>query len=149
MSNQETALSPVVRFALRKYIGEDKLVPCKASLREKDRRIVAGLLRYLMSNQERFTWDGLRAWALTVVGSSTDFADEIGALGDEVLAGDSDEPDWWTFQADAIDHWRAAASDAPDEDVSAEETTEPGYAVLEPARPVPPGAKIVPRFRDN
>jgi len=151
MSNEETALSPVVRFALRKYIGEDKLVPCKCSLRQKDRRIVAGLLRYLMANQETFTWDGLRAWALAV-GSSTEFADDIGALGDDVLAGEFDESECWKFQADAIEHGRAVASDevaAASDEASAEAAAEPAYAVLTPARPVPPGAKIIPKFRDN
>jgi len=151
--SQETALSPVVRFALRKYIGEDTLVPCKGSLREKDRCIVAGLLRYLMANQETFMWDGLRAWALTVVGSSTEFADEIGALGDEVLAGDSDESDWWKFQSDAIEHWRAAAPDAiaaAVDEASAELVAEPAAdAVLTRRGPVPPSAKIAPRFRGN
>jgi len=155
MSEQETTLSPVVQFALRKYIGEDKIVPCKGDLREKDRRIVGGLLRYLFANQETFTWDRLRAWALAAVRSSTEFADELGALGDEVLAGGADEPDWWKFRGDAIDQWRAAVSDessavALDEPFAETAAAELAYAVPTPRRgPVPAGAKVIPKFRNN
>lgn len=138
MSDQEAKLSPVVQIALRQYIGEDTLVPCRGGLRQKDRPIVAGLLYCLLKNRETFSWEHVRTWALEI-GSSTEFADELGDLADEVLAGDWDARRW-KFRDDALAQWRAEAAANPGAGLRPS-PVRPG-PVMEPAAPLPPGVPV-------
>lgn len=109
-SETPSDLNPVVCAAFRQILGGRILIPTDGKLRPKDRAPVINMLSLLLDNQEAFTSEQLRSWAVTAAGCSTAFADDLADLAERVASGRERRPATWQWSHDALAKWRAVAA---------------------------------------